>query len=1212
MIKNLKMFSVIIGLMTILCAGVTLVNAQSPQAFKYQAVARNLNGDPVIDQEITVKISILSGSETGPVVYSELHGIPTNQMGLFTLEIGTATYVLFGNFSEIGWGYSTHFLKTEIDITGGENYQLMGVSQLLSVPYALYANQAANAQNYVAGTGINVSNGVISNTAPNATHTGDATGGSELTVGKIQGRSIATTAPSNGEVLQWNMFTMKWEPATDDNTTYTAGSGINVVGTVISNTSPDQTVVINAGTGISASGTYPDFTVTNTSPNATHTGDATGSSELTVVKIQGKDVATTVPTNGQALKWNSNISKWQPSADNNNIYTAGTGIDVTGAIISNSLPDQTVILNNGSAISITGTYPNFTVTNTLPNATHTGDVSGSGALTVSKIQGKAVSPTVPATNQVLQWNGTQWTPSTLTTPAAGWLLAGNSGTSASTNFIGTTDNVPLSFRVNNIVAGKIDHLLNNTSLGYRSLASNTTGSDNSATGYNALYTNTTGYSNTANGASALYSTTTGNSNTASGTAALYSNTTGYNNTAQGVGAIFTNTTGFNNTANGLYALYSNSTGHSNTANGSNTLYSNTTGLSNTANGYHALYSCTEGDNNTASGANALNFNTSGHSNTAGGVRALYSNTSGDNNTANGFHSLYYNTTGFSNVALGTKALYRNTTRSNLVAIGDSALYYNGVGATEDWDATNNTAVGSKGLFENTTGYSNTAIGASTLSANTIGSFNTANGERALFSNTEGSSNTANGAWALQNNTTGNDNTATGQHALGYNTTGNYNTANGYYSLYSNTTGNNNTAGGKYALHYNTTGNSNVAIGVGALNKNTTRSNLVAIGDSALYNNGVGANSITHAIGNTAVGSKALFSNTTGHNNTANGASALYSNTYGAQNTACGFNALYSNTDGYNNTANGFNALYSNTWGVGNTANGYKALYSNTGGYSNTANGESALFSNKTGTSNTATGLYALFENTYGDENTANGSYALRDNTFGVSNTAIGCFALWGVSTGNQNTSVGALSLWGISTSSYNTAVGYNAGPNDDYANTTCLGIDARATGSNLVRIGNTFVTSIGGYQNWTNISDSRVKENVSEDVPGLSFITQLRPVTFQLNREKINEFNGVNERRNQIKEQNPDTEFLEGDKYSQVTTGFLAQEVEAAAKSIGFDFSGVDAPKNEKDMYGLRYAEFVVPLVKAVQEQQKMIAEMQQKNEELQKQIDDLKASLKR
>lgn len=65
-----------------------------------------------------------------------------------------------------------------------------------------------------------------------------------------------------------------------------------------------------------------------------------------------------------------------------------------------------------------------------------------------------------------------------------------------------------------------------------------------------------------------------------------------------------------------------------------------------------------------------------------------------------------------------------------------------------------------------------------------------------------------------------------------------------------------------------------------------------------------------------------------------------------------------------------------------------------------------------------------------------------------------------------------------------------------------------------------------------------------------------------------------------------ESEVLKG---KQLQTGFIAQEVEIAAKEIGFDFSGVDAPKNENDFYGLRYAEFVVPLVKAVQEQQEII-----------------------
>ena len=68
-----------------------------------------------------------------------------------------------------------------------------------------------------------------------------------------------------------------------------------------------------------------------------------------------------------------------------------------------------------------------------------------------------------------------------------------------------------------------------------------------------------------------------------------------------------------------------------------------------------------------------------------------------------------------------------------------------------------------------------------------------------------------------------------------------------------------------------------------------------------------------------------------------------------------------------------------------------------------------------------------------------------------------------------------------------------------------------------------------------------------------------------------------------------------------VYTGFIAQEVEKAANEVGFNFSGVDAPKNENDFYGLRYAEFVVPLVKAVQEQQKVIEELTKRIEELER-----------
>ena len=117
------------------------VFAQVPEAFKYQAIARDLSGNVIANQNISLRINILQGSSTGSSVYCETHSVTSNGMGLMNLEIGNGTYVS-GSFSGITWGTSTYYIKIEMDATGGTNYQPMGTSQLLSVPYALYAKTA--------------------------------------------------------------------------------------------------------------------------------------------------------------------------------------------------------------------------------------------------------------------------------------------------------------------------------------------------------------------------------------------------------------------------------------------------------------------------------------------------------------------------------------------------------------------------------------------------------------------------------------------------------------------------------------------------------------------------------------------------------------------------------------------------------------------------------------------------------------------------------------------------------------------------------------------------------------------------------------------------------------------------------------------------------------------------------------------------------------
>ena len=134
--------------------------AQAPQAFNYQGVARDLSGTALVAKNISVKASILDGSLTGTVVYAETHAIATNQFGLFTLSIGTGT-VASGIFANTNWATGNKYLKIEIDPNGGSSYTLAGTTQLLSVPYAMYAAKAGDSKWKDVTGGINYSAGNV-------------------------------------------------------------------------------------------------------------------------------------------------------------------------------------------------------------------------------------------------------------------------------------------------------------------------------------------------------------------------------------------------------------------------------------------------------------------------------------------------------------------------------------------------------------------------------------------------------------------------------------------------------------------------------------------------------------------------------------------------------------------------------------------------------------------------------------------------------------------------------------------------------------------------------------------------------------------------------------------------------------------------------------------------------------------------------------------
>ena len=119
------------------------IYAQIPQVINYQGIARDNAGNILVNENISLRLSILSGSETGPVVYVETHSKTTDGYGLFTLLIGQGTVTL-GSFSAIDWGTDAFFLKVEIDPSGGTNYMSAGVSQFAVTPYALHAKTAEN------------------------------------------------------------------------------------------------------------------------------------------------------------------------------------------------------------------------------------------------------------------------------------------------------------------------------------------------------------------------------------------------------------------------------------------------------------------------------------------------------------------------------------------------------------------------------------------------------------------------------------------------------------------------------------------------------------------------------------------------------------------------------------------------------------------------------------------------------------------------------------------------------------------------------------------------------------------------------------------------------------------------------------------------------------------------------------------------------------
>ena len=372
----------------------------------------------------------------------------------------------------------------------------------------------------------------------------------------------------------------------------------------------------------------------------------------------------------------------------------------------------------------------------------------------------------------------------------------------------------------------------------------------------------------------------------------------------------------------------------------------------------------------------------------------------------------------------------------------------------------------------------------------------------------------------------------------------------------------NTAFGNEALVSNTTGYRNTGIGYAALHNTVTNYSNTGVGFQAGY-----SLSDPAAYGNTAVGSRALFTSTDGYFNTAIGSDSLQYNTSGYSNTGCGKNTLYNNNTGYYNTAVGLNALYGNETGFQNTAVGFQALANGVSGINNVAVGFDALL-NATNGGNTAVGRNSCLATVGGYNIVAIGDQALLANVSGNDTVAVGVLAL-GNATGSNNTAVGRGAGINVTTGENNLIFGNTSGFTPVFNVTT---------ENNRVVVATTAVTNAYVQVAWTIVSDERDKTDVEDSPYGLSFVQSLRPVVYK------------RDDRDRYKETDSDGNITElakdgSRKDEKYTLGFLAQEIIAAEKAAGTQ-EGKFLIADDEMTENLKITETkIIPaLVKAIQE----------------------------
>uniref|UniRef100_UPI0040486274 hypothetical protein n=1 Tax=Algoriphagus sp. TaxID=1872435 RepID=UPI0040486274 len=392
----------------ILLLTITAVWAQAPQRMSYQSIIRDGSNVVVASTTVGVKISLIQGTSTGSVVYSETHRKPTNTNGLLSLEIGDGTAIL-GTFAGIDWANGPYLIKTETDPTGGTNYSIPGIAALNSVPYALFsANGTPGPQG---ATGPQGPIGLVGSTGAVGLQGAKGDSGATGPIGPAgangtNGTNGATgPAPSGTGIVTVSSGTLQTPSGlTGDVTTTGAGLATTIGTGKVTNTmlagSIDLTSKVTGILPSSNGGTGNGFT--------TITGPTTSLKTFTL-----PDASATILTSNAAVSVAQGGTGHTSYADGELLIGNTTGNTLTKAT-----------LTQGTGISITNASGAITIASTataVPSGTADGDIlywkggawvkvsAGSNGQTLTFIGGKPVwSGSLPANTVVNATTGKIW------------------------------------------------------------------------------------------------------------------------------------------------------------------------------------------------------------------------------------------------------------------------------------------------------------------------------------------------------------------------------------------------------------------------------------------------------------------------------------------------------------------------------------------------------------------------------------------------------------------------------------------------------------------------------------------------------------------------------------------------------------------------------------------------------------------------------------